>query len=58
MGKVNIEINGKKLEADVGSMIIEVADDADIYIPRFCYHKKIIRSGQLPYVYGGSLQYS
>ncbi len=41
MGKVNIEINGKKLVADVGSMIIEVADDADIYIPRFCYHKKL-----------------
>lgn len=41
MGKVNIEIDGKKLVADVGSMIIEVADDADIYIPRFCYHKKL-----------------
>ena len=41
MGKVNIEIDGKKLVADIGSMIIEVADDADIYIPRFCYHKKL-----------------
>jgi len=41
MGKVNIEIDGKKLVADVGSMIIEVADEADIYIPRFCYHKKL-----------------
>ncbi len=41
MGKVTIEINGKKLVADVGSMIIEVADDADITIPRFCYHKKL-----------------
>lgn len=41
MGKVNIEIDGKKLVADVGSMIIEVADDADIHIPRFCYHKKL-----------------
>ena len=41
MGKVNIEIDGKKLVADVGSMIIEVADKADIYIPRFCYHKKL-----------------
>ncbi|MDG1226073.1 MAG: NADH-quinone oxidoreductase subunit NuoG, partial [Burkholderiales bacterium] len=41
MGKVNIEIDGKKLVANVGSMIIEVADDADIYIPRFCYHKKL-----------------
>jgi len=41
MGKVHLEIDGKKLEAEVGSMIIEVADDAEIYIPRFCYHKKL-----------------
>ena len=41
MSKVNIEIDGKEIEADVGSMIIEVADQADIYIPRFCYHKKL-----------------
>ncbi len=41
MDKVHIEIDGKKLEAEVGSMIIEVADEADIYIPRFCYHKKL-----------------
>lgn len=36
-----IEIDGKKLEADNGKMIIEVADDAGIHIPRFCYHKKL-----------------
>lgn len=41
MDKVNIQIDGKKLSADVGSMIIEVADDANITIPRFCYHKKL-----------------
>lgn len=41
MGKVHIEIDGQELEAEVGSMIIEVADKADIYIPRFCYHKKL-----------------
>ncbi|TQV74819.1 NADH-quinone oxidoreductase subunit G [Aliikangiella marina] len=41
MGKVHIEIDGQQLEAEVGSMIIEVADKADIYIPRFCYHKKL-----------------
>ncbi len=41
MGKVTIEINGKELIADVGSMIIEVADEANIAIPRFCYHKKL-----------------
>lgn len=39
--KVHIEIDGKKLEAEVGSMIIEAADEANIYIPRFCYHKKL-----------------
>lgn len=38
---VEIEIDGQKLEADHGAMVIEVADRADIYIPRFCYHKKL-----------------
>ncbi|MBL1275210.1 MAG: NADH-quinone oxidoreductase subunit G [Ectothiorhodospiraceae bacterium] len=38
---VNIEIDGKHLEAREGAMIIEAADDAGIYIPRFCYHKKL-----------------
>jgi len=37
----NIEIDGKKLHADNGQMIIEVADEAGIHIPRFCYHKKL-----------------
>ncbi|AHE68253.1 NADH-quinone oxidoreductase, chain G [Legionella oakridgensis ATCC 33761 = DSM 21215] len=36
-----IEIDGKTLEAENGKMIIEVADEAGIYIPRFCYHKKL-----------------
>lgn len=38
---VNIEIDGVKLEAEQGSMIIEAADKAGIAIPRFCYHKKL-----------------
>ncbi len=38
---VEIEIDGKKLQVKPGSMIIEAADDADIKIPRFCYHKKL-----------------
>lgn len=36
-----IEIDGKTFEVENGKMIIEVADDAGIYIPRFCYHKKL-----------------
>ncbi|MFN2347950.1 MAG: NADH-quinone oxidoreductase subunit NuoG [Thioalkalivibrio sp.] len=38
---VNIEINGTPLQARKGVMLIEVADEAGIQIPRFCYHKKL-----------------
>ena len=38
---ITIEVNGRKLEAEEGSTIIEVADRAGIYIPRFCYHEKL-----------------
>jgi NADH-quinone oxidoreductase subunit G len=36
-----IEIDGKTFEVENGKMIIEVADEAGIPIPRFCYHKKL-----------------
>lgn len=38
---VTIEIDGQKLEAESGAMLIEVADKAGIHIPRFCYHDKL-----------------
>ena len=38
---IKVEINGKEIEAAEGSMLIDVADDAGINIPRFCYHKKL-----------------
>ncbi|MBT8449792.1 MAG: NADH-quinone oxidoreductase subunit NuoG, partial [Gammaproteobacteria bacterium] len=37
----SIEIDGVKVEAELGSMIIEAADSAGIKIPRFCYHKRL-----------------
>jgi len=37
----NIEINGIHIHAREGAMVIEAADEAGIYIPRFCYHKKL-----------------
>lgn len=39
--KINITIDGIEFEADQGAMLIEVADAAGIYIPRFCYHDKL-----------------
>ena len=38
---LKVEINGQQFEAEPGSTIIEVADSAGIYIPRFCYHEKL-----------------
>jgi NADH-quinone oxidoreductase subunit G len=38
---IEIEIDGKKIAAKEGQMLIQAADDAGIYIPRFCYHKKL-----------------
>jgi NADH-quinone oxidoreductase subunit G len=39
--KVKINIDNQEIEAEQGRMIIEVADEAGIVIPRFCYHKKL-----------------
>ncbi|MDH3379850.1 MAG: 2Fe-2S iron-sulfur cluster-binding protein, partial [Gammaproteobacteria bacterium] len=36
-----IEIDGRTLDVAAGTMIIKAADDAGIYIPRFCYHEKL-----------------
>lgn len=38
---VNIEIDGKALEVEYGSTIIDATDKIGIPIPRFCYHKKL-----------------
>ena len=38
---VELEIDGKKVQAPEGSMVIQAAQEADIYIPHFCYHKKL-----------------
>jgi NADH-quinone oxidoreductase subunit G len=38
---ITIEVDGRKLAARPGQMLIEVTDAAGINIPRFCYHKKL-----------------
>jgi len=38
---VNIEVDGKAIEAREGQMIMEVTDQIGAYIPRFCYHEKL-----------------
>lgn len=41
MADIEIEIDGKKLAAKPNQTVIQVADEAGIYIPRFCYHKHL-----------------
>ncbi|MGD2119806.1 MAG: NADH-quinone oxidoreductase subunit NuoG [Chromatiales bacterium] len=38
---ITIEVDGQKLEAKPGQMLIEVTDAAGISVPRFCYHDKL-----------------
>jgi NADH-quinone oxidoreductase subunit G len=38
---VTIEVNGVPVKARRGQMLIEVTDQADVYVPRFCYHRKL-----------------
>lgn len=38
---VELEINGQPLSVEEGTSVIDAAEQIDIYIPRFCYHKKL-----------------
>ncbi len=38
---VNIEVDGRQLQARKGQMVMQVTDVAGIYVPRFCYHEKL-----------------
>ncbi|MBF0469978.1 MAG: NADH-quinone oxidoreductase subunit G [Gammaproteobacteria bacterium] len=38
---VNIEIDGRALQVEPGSRLLDIADAHGITIPRFCYHKKL-----------------
>lgn len=38
---VEIELDGRKVEVAEGSMVMHAAEKAGLYIPHFCYHKKL-----------------
>ena len=38
---VEIEIDGRKVDVPEGSMVMHAADKLGIYVPHFCYHKKL-----------------
>ena len=38
---IELEIDNRPVSVEPGTSIIEAADQLGIYIPRFCYHKKL-----------------
>ena len=38
---VEITVDGQRLQARKGAMLIEATDAAAIHVPRFCYHRKL-----------------
>jgi NADH-quinone oxidoreductase subunit G len=38
---IELEIDGKKVEVTEGTTVIEAANKLGIYVPHFCYHKKL-----------------
>jgi NADH-quinone oxidoreductase subunit G len=38
---VNVEVDGRPLKARKGQMLIQLTDQAGVYVPRFCYHEKL-----------------
>ena len=38
---LTIEVDGKRVEARKGQMLIEATDAVGAYVPRFCYHEKL-----------------
>ena len=38
---VKLEVDGKEVEVPEGSMVMHAANALDIYVPHFCYHRKL-----------------
>src|SRR6202158_5635609 len=38
---INIEIDGKPVQVERGSSVMDAANKLGVYIPYFCYHKKL-----------------
>jgi NADH-quinone oxidoreductase subunit G len=40
-GRVTVTIDGVEMQAEAGELVIKVAQDHGIYIPRFCWHERM-----------------
>lgn len=37
-GRINLTINGREVQSAPGRLLIDVAEEIDVFVPRFCYH--------------------
>lgn len=42
---VKVHINGKEIEVEVGSTVMQACRSADVEIPHFCYHERLQIAG-------------
>ncbi len=45
MNEITLTIDGRKIKANEGMTVLEVAKEASIYIPTLCYHPDLALSG-------------
>ena len=38
---INLEIDGKQVQVENGSTVMEAANKLGVFVPHFCYHKKL-----------------
>jgi len=41
MAELNIEVDGQALKVPAGSTVMDATNQLGIYVPHFCYHKKL-----------------
>ncbi|MBW8907391.1 MAG: (2Fe-2S)-binding protein, partial [Betaproteobacteria bacterium] len=41
MANVKVEVDGKPVEVPQGSTVMDAANKLGVYVPHFCYHKKL-----------------
>ena len=42
---VSITVDGRAHEARPGQRVIDACEDAGVYVPRFCYHRRMASVG-------------
>ncbi len=52
MPDVNITVDGKKLTAPAGTLLIEACKNVGIEVPSFCYYPGLVVAGRMPHVPG------